>query len=268
MRNKNYTAIILEGESRERTIVENLMTNCLQKDNYKIIAFPAGVNIYMLWLELKKDMFETDVIEVVKEMSSTARDILLDIERNDISEIILFFDYDAHQSNLPDDVDPQDVLKKMLKTFDNETELGKLYISYPMVEALRDHIPNRCVAFTNSDCVYNLQEFHQYKEKSGIDNPMINIKNYKFTHWKEIINIFALRVSCLFDRTDVMNFEEYRELVSPCTIYNRQQTYIQADSIFILSAFPEYLLDYFGLGFWNTCVKRRHLIIEDHCRRR
>ena len=33
---------------------------------------------------------------------------------------------------------------KAYQAIDNETENGKLYISYPMVEALRDYEPGKC----------------------------------------------------------------------------------------------------------------------------
>lgn len=60
------------------------------------------------------------------------------LSREDFSEVYLFFDYDAHQTNLGKAVN-EDVIRQMLESFDNETENGKLYISYPMVEALRDY---------------------------------------------------------------------------------------------------------------------------------
>ena len=64
-------------------------------------------------------------------------------DREDFSEGYLFFDYDGHQKNLSK-YDEKDALEQMLMSFDNETENGKLYISYPMVEALRDFEPGIC----------------------------------------------------------------------------------------------------------------------------
>ena len=48
-----------------------------------------------------------------------------------------------HQTNLGKE-DDADAVDQMLESFDNETENGKLYISYPMVEALRDYKPGLC----------------------------------------------------------------------------------------------------------------------------
>ena len=55
------------------------------------------------------------------------------LSRDDFSEVFLFFDYDVHQTNLGK-ADDGDVINQMLESFDNETENGKLYISYPMVQ--------------------------------------------------------------------------------------------------------------------------------------
>lgn len=66
-----------------------------------IISFPVAGNIYMLWSRLKKDDFQTEVIEVVREMSTEAKNILGDLKAEDFSEVYLFFDYDAHNHNIP-----------------------------------------------------------------------------------------------------------------------------------------------------------------------
>ena len=111
MADKDYKAFIVEGEARE--------------------------NIYMLWKKLKADDFDTDIIEVLRESNKKIREQLEGLSRDDFSEVFLFFDYDAHQTNLGKS-DDGDVINHMLESFDNETENGKLYISYPMVEALRE----------------------------------------------------------------------------------------------------------------------------------
>ena len=91
----------------------------------------------MLWKKLKADDFDTDIIEVLRESNKKIREQLEGLSRDDFSEVFLFFDYDVHQTNLGK-ADDGDVINQMLESFDNETENGKLYISYPMVEALRD----------------------------------------------------------------------------------------------------------------------------------
>ena len=57
------------------------------------------------------------------------------IKSSDFSEIYLFFDYDFQNTNLTLD-QMNERLQEMLEMFDDETDNGKLYVSYPMVESL------------------------------------------------------------------------------------------------------------------------------------
>lgn len=147
---------IVEGESRDYRFV-NEMTNCFLKGRYKtkVINLPAAQNIYMLYQKLVEDGFETDVVEVLRGTVKGASRILKGISRQDIDEVYLFFDYDVHQNNLKSEIEPSMIITDMLKTFDNETENGRLYISYPMVEALFDYRVNDCLAFSNCFINYN-----------------------------------------------------------------------------------------------------------------
>ena len=60
---KKYIAIIYEGERTEKQLVWNLNQIFFSEQCELVpITFPAGENIYMLWKQLKKDEFETDVL--------------------------------------------------------------------------------------------------------------------------------------------------------------------------------------------------------------
>ena len=143
MVDRDYKAFIVEGAAREPQIIDNISKVFFSHGNFKIITLPAGENIYMLWKQLKADDFDTDIIEVLRENSDDLSRQLDSLTRDDFSEVYLFFDYDTHQTNLGKE-DDTDAVAQMLESFDNETENEKLYISYPMVEALRDYKPGIC----------------------------------------------------------------------------------------------------------------------------
>ena len=132
---KEFIAIISEGEKTEKQIINNLENNFKNFSN-KIIFLSYKANIYNLFREIKEDE-DIDIISLLKEKQIKANKIRNDVENidvsninsNDISQIYLFFDYDGHTENASDEE-----IAKMLNKFDNETENGKLYISYPMVE--------------------------------------------------------------------------------------------------------------------------------------
>lgn len=41
----------------------------------------------------------------------------------------------------------------------------------------------------------------------------------------------------------------------PCEIYVRETKEAEKQGVFVLSAFPEFLVDYFGVKLWKTSVK-------------
>ncbi len=132
-------AFIYEGISAEDQLLKNLSSVFFDgQTDVSIITCPADGNIYMLWNRLKDDDYNTNVIDVLKEMSVSAKEQLGDLRPSNFSEIYLFFDYDGHSDNIPKEYRNKDILAEMLDVFDNETELGKLYVSYPMVESIRE----------------------------------------------------------------------------------------------------------------------------------
>lgn len=251
---KATIAFIVEGEAREPAIIRNMQSFFFKNNEIKIITLPAGENIYMLWKQLKEDDFETDIIEVLKESGTDAAQALLGLSRESFSEVYLFFDFDGHQMNLEDGTDGRKVLTQMLANFNNETENGKLYISYPMVEALRDLAEDGCAGYTK--CEIGIEEFNDYKKLSASNTWMSQVGHYEIDHWHKLLEVFAMRVSCLFENEAVFSFQEYRDHVNPSSIFEKQMSIQEGKRVFVLSAFPEFLFDYQKEAFWRSKVKK------------
>ena len=265
MIDKDYKAFIVEGEAREPQIIDNISKIFFSHENYTVITLPAGENIYMLWKQLKADDFDTDVIEVLRESNDEIKKQLAGLSRDDFSEVYLFFDYDVHQTNLGKAVS-EDVVCQMLESFDNETENGKLYISYPMVEALRDYEPGKCG--NGVDCFVDISELGNYKNASATRAYNPHFKEYDIDVWKDIINVFAMRISCLYEIPGEMEYKKYFEEVTPSEIYAVEAKESRRHRVFVLSAFPEFLLDYFGMKLWKTSVRHtKNQMIKVGCKR-
>lgn len=252
MADRDYKAFIVEGEAREPQVIANIAKVFFSHGNFKIITLPAGENIYMLWKKLKADDFDTDIIEVLRESNKEICGQLMGLSRDDFSEVYLFFDYDAHQTNLGKE-DAEDVVNQMLEGFDNETENGKLYISYPMVEALRDYEPGVCG--NDKNCFVAIEELGEYKNASAGRSSNPHFRDYDFDTWKDIIDVFAMRLSCLCGLSGTMRYEQYADTISPYEIQCMENRETEMQRVFVLSAFPEFLVDYFGIRLWKTCVK-------------
>ncbi|MBO5352273.1 MAG: hypothetical protein J6A77_03140 [Lachnospiraceae bacterium] len=252
MADRDYKAFIVEGEAREPLIIDNISKVFFSHGNFKIITLPAGQNIYMLWKKLKEDDFDTDIIEVLREEHKELEEQLTGLSREDFSEVYLFFDFDGHQNNLGVD-DDGDVLEQMLINFDNETEHGKLYLSYPMVEALRDFEMGVCG--NKENCFVMNGEIEKYKYLSAEHSKYPQFKEYDFEIWKNVMDVFAMRLSCLMKQEKTLTYEQYIEAMSPYEVLRLEKQDIQNNRVFVLSAFPEFLLDYFGRKLWKKCVK-------------
>ena len=219
MADKDYKAFIVEGEAREPQVIDNISKVFFKHGNLKIITLPAGENIYMLWKKLKADDFDTDIIEVLRESNKKIREQLEGLSRDDFSEVFLFFDYDVHQTNLGK-ADDGDVINQMLESFDNEISV--------------------------------LAEYKNISSRNSL-NP--HFRDYNIDVWKEIVDVFSMRISCLLGNAEVISYEQYLDEANPHDIYICEQALAGNNKVFIISAFPEFLVDYFGMKLWRTCVK-------------
>lgn len=240
---------VVEGEARDYRFAEEMARCFLRGGTVKVISVPAAQNIYMLYKRLVEDDFETDVVELLRESNPSASEKLEGTTRREISQIYLFFDYDPQAVTKGLFGVNTGVLERMLTVFDNETDNGKLYISYPMVEALYDYERDRCQAF--SGCFVHVNDVGSYKHLAGNDNPNASLR-MDIVRWEELIAVFVLRVKCLFDMPN-LSFEAFRASITPKSIFQKENELLQGkEKVFVLSGFPEFLLDYHKRSFWNS----------------
>jgi hypothetical protein len=209
-----------------------------------------GAEIYQLYEKIDADE-DFDLFGLIKERANN--ESLSGRKRDDFSEIYLFFDYEAH-STLAND----EKMAKMLSTFDNETDTGKLYISYPMVEALR-HIVDYgtfdrlCVKCKGDNCQYkddceewdSCREEPRYKAVVGRDG-LKELQNMNSPgKW---IKVIAAHLSKM---NDIVNckYEFPAKTETQQAIFAKQlEKHInkRCPEVAVLSAFPVFVHDYYG----------------------
>jgi hypothetical protein len=253
MSNNELQLFVFEGNRAESKYVEKLEQNFLGKRISVKCVYDA--EIYQLYKSLEKEDFDFDMVELLKERSEENAELLKDYTRNSFAYIYLFFDYDAH-STLAND----DKIKEMLKFFDNETENGLLYISYPMLEAIRhyrdmDSFKVLKVKCKRKNCIYKdncedmeacMNEPH-YKTFSATDcRPQLNnINKYTKEVWQELIRAHVSKMNYIVNGV----FEFPIKTETQNTIFGKQLAkYInhKCPEVAVLSALPIYVLDYFG----------------------
>lgn len=224
---------IFEGEKTEKLIANNL-TQFFVNEN-TIVTCAYCTTIYKMYTEISEDE-DLDTFNLVKDIE-TNKESLKDFNRSDFAQIYLFFDYDGHATNASDKK-----LNDLLTFFNEETEKGKLYISYPMVESLK-HIEN---IETFKDLTVACKDFSIYK-KLVSDNCIENFKHfhlYDLNIWKKLVGIHLNKMN------EVVNglYEIPIAIVDQFTIFSQQQVkYININqTVAVLSAFPIFLHDYYG----------------------
>lgn len=248
-------ALIYEGVKTEENLFESIRKNFfIDKAEIMIVPLPADGNIYMLWSRLKADNFDTDLISVLKEMNCDISERLKGTNAADFSEVYLFFDYDGHNNNIPKELRGKDVLAEMLKTFNNETELGKLYISYPMVESIKE------ISIFNQD--YNtfylpLFDCRNYKEIVGGKSDYNDYRNISKNMWYIACNASRKRASVIVSYNERYSYQDFLKKVTQEKIYKSQKDiFIRENKVIgILNSIPLFLIEYYDEEFWDLICK-------------
>ena len=272
-------AVIVEGAVTEPLIFNNLnklfFSNATGRSTFEIVTFQFRSHIYSFFNTLKtyldtESPFDTIALlqECIKENKSSFLDSfsvgelerLLNYKRNEFSEIFLFFDYELQHPAKK----KHDMLCKLMEVFSNETENGKLYINYPMVEALQDTgldrpCYERCLV-SKDDC-----RDHKYKNWVKDNFTSTDIENYCEAKWQLFCKTAVRKLSCLLaekypsydilNNIPIMSFQEYRRASCQRELYDGQyRDYISTSQnnpkVMVLSSIPLFLLDYFQEPFW------------------
>ncbi len=261
MMNKAKTLFIFEGSRAEDKYVKKLEQNFLGASHAIKCIFDA--EIYQLYKAINnEDGLPIDIVSILKDRTAENAETLKDYSRDSFAYIYLFFDYDGHATSADDDK-----IKEMLSFFNDETDEGKLYISYPMVEAIRhfrdlESFKNLAVKCKRANCPYiekcedkdNCLNEPHYKKFSVSDSrpQMSNINSYNSDVWKELISAHICKANYLVHNA----FEFPKSLISQESIFESQlEKYIchKCPQVAVLSAFPLYVLDYYGIE--NTLKK-------------
>ena len=254
MSNNELHLFVFEGVRAEQNYVDKLEQHFLGKKISVKCVYDA--EIYQLYRQLKDEDFAFDMVNLLKERSKENAELLRDYTRDSFAYIYLFFDYDAHSTLASDEK-----IAEMLSFFDNETENGMLYISYPMLEAIRHYkdmesFRDLTVKCKRSNCPFKddcedaeacMKEPH-YKTVSAAEclPQLTNINKYTKDVWQELIRAHVSKMNYLVH--DV--FDLPSQIESQSTIFEKQlKKHIQhkCPEVAVLSAFPIYVLDYFGV---------------------
>ena len=231
----NNILFVFEGEKTEKQITDSLTKYFVNDIDNTIVQCVYCNDVYELHKVIAEDE-DLDTFALLKEIPKN-KQTLAAFNRNDFAEIYLFFDYDGHD-NLASD----EKIKEILAFFDEETDAGKLYISYPMVEALK-HIPN---AKDFKDLKVTAKTNIRYKQlvNSEAKNELKQLNKYTKTIWVFLIELHLKKMNFIMDDHYMLPTENKTQF----NLFLKQlEKYIAVDAtVAVLSAFPIFLFDYYG----------------------
>lgn len=239
---------VFEGSKTEPQIFENLK-RCFFNSNPNTVLFATyNTSIYTLYENIKDDEY-LDTFYFIKNANAENKNRLNNFTSKQISQIFLFFDYDGHCSNADDKK-----IKFMLEKFDNETEHGKLFINYPMVESLRD----LAVWDINRDlekCSIKFDEFINYKNIIHLQPNSVNrqITTMLESDWHNVTNVSLQKANWIVNNVNEKPDKQDANNLNQINIFTEQKSkFIANKLVAILNAFPMFLFEYYGYKYFNS----------------
>ena len=225
---------VFEGGRAEKQIVANMQKFYLNENT--TVKCVYGAEIYQIYKEIEADN-DLDTFSLIKKRNKADNTLLDNYNRDDFAEIYMFFDYDGH-STLADD----NTLTRLLEFFNEETEKGKLFISYPMVEALKHVGDYRTFKDVTIKCKLNIKYKTLVADESLKE--LLNFNSYLLETWLTLLNLHLKKMNFIINSS----YSYPQKLYSQKEIFSQQlEKYITPHSIVaVLSSFPIFLHDYYG----------------------
>ncbi|PKG37662.1 hypothetical protein [Psychromonas sp. Urea-02u-13] len=231
MNPKSNILCIFEGEKREIQYFKTLKN--VYFSELSILVCSYGNDIYELYKELKEDE-DLDVIELLRESKNVPKneEILEGYERDNFNQVFLFFDIECQ-----DDQFNTDHLLSLIDIFSEETENGKVFISYPMIEAIRD-IPTYEEYISHKVTIENCTG-KKYKSLSVNGLQTFNDPRHSSKEdWNQLvkINVEKGNYITLGIKGEFINVPEQKEIA-----VKQISSIAEENRIFVLSSYPLFI---------------------------
>ncbi|MCD7855035.1 MAG: hypothetical protein LUG66_05405 [Clostridiales bacterium] len=177
---KSKILILVEGEKTDYKLMEHLLSVYGISDSHEIVSY--GTNIYTLYNEMFRDgdPASIDILQNLKEHERDVNQKKLFDER--YTDVLLIFDLDPQDPKFS-----SEKILEMLSFFVESSDMGKLYLNYPMVEAFyhMKNIPDE----DYNGYIATLEELRQHKYKERVNRENRNHNYRKFAVTKEECNM-------------------------------------------------------------------------------
>ena len=250
---------IFEGNKREPMLFRSI-ERMFFPNKTETICYSFGNDIYELYTQLNLLGDGADIVSLLRDraVNDTNNPLHKFEKTSDFSEIFLFFDLDIHDKHIELNVKLSRI-EKLLNYFDNETDNGKLYINYPMIESIRytKALPDTeyySYVISRYDCCNFKNNCHNFSTYKDLNHLCLDIRESHHiteecmirtkTNWKHLIDMNVAKANYICSENN--EYPSHKEDISQPNIFKAQQDkYLTTDTISILNAFPIFIFDYF-----------------------
>lgn len=169
--------VIVEGAKTDFNLMNRLLNVYGISETHQVVSY--NTNIYTLYNQLPDDYDEYDNIDLLQLLKERERDeSKLALLNERYTDILLIFDLDPQAP----DFAPEKIIK-MASYFTESTNMGKLYLNYPMVESFyhMSNIPDE----KYNEYIVTLDDLKSKKYKQMVHNICRNGDYAKFASSKE-----------------------------------------------------------------------------------
>lgn len=237
--------IITEGK-KENTLFKCIINKYFSKNDKNIEIHVFGTDIYKLYknaIEEYGSLEYVNIIQVIKEYAIKTNQNIDSLEGK-FTDLYLVFDFDYHiRAN-----NKNELLINMIEYFSDETdtEKGKLYINYPMFEAINDNI--------EENIYITKEESSKYK---SICDSRAKIRDYACLNkieWNSIIAKHYCAVKKFLGKCDCCKDRPSQKEI----LLKQISTLSQENKMLIINTSIFFLLDYYGSKFIDK-------VLDDNC---
>ena len=246
----NRILFIVEGENDEVKFINQLFQKCNISQKYEIVPYKTNLhNLANLLLVNNKLDESLDIKNVLKEIAKDEKDK----ERlsQDFSDVILVFDFEPQQ-----DVPRFELIRKLLKYFNNSTENGKLYINYPMMQSYRhfDKLPNKDFR----DLKVVKEEAKHYKELVGNISKFKNVNHHSYPLFISIAYHHLLKLNYIINGKYEMPEINFIYNFSQLELFDIQcKLLFEEKYIYVINTFALFIVEYNPTEYYNQIKTHR-----------
>lgn len=214
--------VITEGKKTEPKLYRKAFETFPLFSKYEIYSYAA--NAYDLygylepyWKEGLLDASDFLQVLIEHEQSETKKKVL----EQKFSDIFLIFDFDPHDHRYD-----FNKLRKLLDYFNESTDMGKLYINYPMVESYKHFLSLEDETYM--DRIVRFEDLTSYKHIVAKESGIGLVGDFTRDTFRMIVdkNLSKLNYLCTSEK-DIPNVDEIDSLLD--CVAKKQNSYITND---------------------------------------